>query len=132
MSDAQLRQAAELMDQFNRAAGNDAALRAVCAGIHAAAGITDFQDLLARGEQDLDIAAPSEVKAQLAATALPALRALPPDRPVIGNRSGELMAGDLALIAAQRVVDLDRTDPVITPELARLARQTLDGPAALR
>jgi hypothetical protein len=51
-----LRVASDLMVRFGRAVGNDAALRQVCAAIHAAAGIRDFKDLLMRSEHDLDIA----------------------------------------------------------------------------
>ncbi len=52
--DAQLQQAADLMERFNRAVGDDGALRAVCAAIYGAAGISRFEDLLMRPD-DLDI-----------------------------------------------------------------------------
>lgn len=54
MQDTHLRQAAGLMEDFNRAVGHDSALRSVCAAIYGAAGITRLEDLLNR-PGDIDI-----------------------------------------------------------------------------
>ncbi len=55
LSDGQLRRAGELMEQFSRAVGDDAALRGVCVRIHAEAGVTDPADLLAQGAENIDV-----------------------------------------------------------------------------
>ncbi|HLH58615.1 MAG TPA: hypothetical protein VKV33_05620 [Streptosporangiaceae bacterium] len=75
-------------------------------------------------------AVPREIEARLAAVALPCLLALPSGLLIMDCRSGQLRAGDLALIAAQKLANLYGADPAVTREVLRLGQDMLAGKVA--
>ncbi len=87
--------------------------------------------LTAAETRELELpAAPREVEARLAAVALPGLIAVPADRVVMRGQTGELTAGHLALIAAQKLSNVAGADPAITPGLLGLGQDVLAGKVA--
>lgn len=174
---SQMRRAADFMERFNAAVGDDGALRAVCADIYGAVGIRRPEDLFRHADDlhlpwrwlgavgsaaaergdamlvsrifgcagmwKLQIApslqagdildlvlpgAPPDILAGLAAAALPFLLALPDGAVIFGNRTGNLTAHGLALLAADQITE-GGSSPAVTPEVAALARDVLAGRA---
>jgi hypothetical protein len=74
--------------------------------------------------------APRDIEARLATVALPCLLAVPADRVVMRCPGGELTAGHLALIAAQKLSNVAGADPVVTPRLLGLGQDVLAGKVA--